>query len=90
MPVKKPPTEPGNDVLRLVFEIAAKLPDAQQWLLAQRMLDTLHEFLQSMRPVYHGEEEFMRALGMSEERIARLLAIPVEPDPSEEYDHADV
>lgn len=40
--------------------------------------------------VYHSEEEFMQALGMSEERIARIMAEPVEPEPGEEYEHADL
>ncbi len=82
--------EPTNDILRLIIEITAKLPDAQQWQLSQRFLRVLSEFFDTERPIYQGEEEFMRALGMSEERIARLMAVPVEPEPAEEYDHANL
>ena len=44
----------------------------------------------TQRQIYSTEEEFMRALGMSEERIARIMAEPVEPEPGEEYEHADI
>ena len=54
-----------------------------------RTLDAVMADRQSHR-IFHSEEEFMRALGMSEERIARLMAEPVEPLPGEEYDDADV
>ena len=39
------------------------------------------------RRTFYSDEAFMRALGMSEERIARIMASPVEADPSE-YDDA--
>lgn len=63
---------------------------------AQRLFDRINQALDAVlanrtsQHIYYGEEEFMRALGMSEERIARLMAEPIEPAPDEEYDDADV
>jgi predicted CopG family antitoxin len=40
--------------------------------------------------VFYSDEEFMQALGMSEESIARVMAAPVEPEPGEEYVKVDI
>lgn len=90
LPLAPHAKEPTNDVLRVIIELVTRLPDEQQWQLSARFLHALSEYLESVRPIYHSEEAFMRALGMSDERIARLLAEPVEPEPGEEYEHADL
>lgn len=41
------------------------------------------------RRTFHSDEEFMDALGVSEERIACIMALPVEADPRE-YDDVEV
>ena len=38
------------------------------------------------RHIYQSEELLMRALGLSDEDIASVLAEPVEPEPGEEYE----
>ena len=48
------------------------------------------ETRQPERQVFDGLEAMMRANGMSEEDIAWVQAQPVELEPGDEYDHADV
>ncbi len=80
------------DELQRFVDMVLILPREDFQALLDRINQTFDSVLADRAPqrVYHGEEEFMRALGMSEERIARLMAEPIEPAPDEEYDDADV
>ena len=50
----------------------------------------LKEQEQPERQIFHNLEEMMRASGMSEEDIAWVQAQPVELEPGDEYERADI
>lgn len=64
-------------------EVVADLADRGESLLMETNSSPVGK-------VFYSDEEFMRALGMSEESIARVMAAPTEPEPGEEYVDADL
>lgn len=73
-----------------VYQTLERLAKAQGQTPEDLIVTWVHEQKQAReRRTFHSDEEFMRALGVSEERIARIMAQPVEADPSE-YDDAEV